>query len=153
MARVYIVRHAKAEKDSDSGADADRELKGRGERQAAWLAKELSEGDQKPVIVFTSRFARAMATARPIAEACACALEEAAVLETGHDASSVIEMLAERPLDGPVALVGHNPQLSEIVERLCGEEARGMWLRTGEVAVVDLDDDAGRLVGLMRMDD
>jgi phosphohistidine phosphatase len=153
MSRLYVIRHGKAEKDSATGLDADRELKGRGSRQAAWLAAQLAEGDGRPEIVITSRFSRALATAKPIAEACGCTLEEAAVLEAGHEASSVIEMLVGRSLEGPVAIVGHNPQLSEIVERLCGEEARGMWLRTGEAAVVDFEDGEWRLVGLMRLGD
>ena len=149
--RLYVVRHGKAERDSPTGHDEDRRLKRRGERQAAWLGERLKEADPAPAIVITSAFARALATAEAIAAACGCPLERETVLETGYPVASVIELVEARESFGSVAIVGHNPQLSEVVEIL--GEVRDEWLRTGECAVIELLPGEGRLVGKWRLEE
>jgi len=149
--RVYVVRHGKAKRDSATGRDEDRQLRKLGERQAAWLAERLREADPAPAMVITSGLARALATAEPIAAACGCALEREGVLEGGHPAAAVVDLVASRESHGSVAIVGHNPQLSEVVEILAG--ASDDWLRTGECAVIDLEPGEGRVVDRWRLEE
>jgi phosphohistidine phosphatase len=149
--RLYVIRHGKAERDSASGRDEDRKLRKRGKRQAAWLAERLRDADPAPALVITSGLARALATAEPIAEACGCALEREAVLEGGHPAAAVVDLVESREGQRSVAIVGHNPQLSELVEALA--ETSDEWLRTGECAVIELEPGRGRVVERWRLEE
>lgn len=153
--RLYVVRHAKARRDSASGLDEDRELKGRGRRQADRLAARLSQADRAPTLVLASRFARARQTAEPIAEACDCDLEFVPDLECGHGTDDVIALIESAVQAGrheAIAVVGHNPTLSDVVETMC-EEVHDLWLRTGEAAVIDVDPVETRFIELWRLDE
>lgn len=69
-----------------------------------------------------------------------------ATLETeGGDAAveAILRMLRTRTQQDPVALVGHEPVLSELVGRLLGGHAR-VTMRKGAVAVLDIDVAEGR---------
>lgn len=153
--RVYIVRHGKAQPDSATGLDEDRELKGRGRRQADWLARRLSTDDDAPTLILSSRFARARQTAEPIADACGCELEFVPDLECGHgpdDVISLVESAVDAARHDAIALVGHNPTLSEVVEMLC-EDVRDLWIRTGQAAAIDIEPTETRFIGLWRLEE
>ena len=153
--RLYVVRHGKAQRDSATGLDEDRELKGRGRRQADWLAARLREDDHTPSIVLASRFARARQTAEPIADACGCELEFVPDLECGHgpdDVIAIVEAAAQAGRHEAIAVVGHNPTLSDAVEMLC-EEVHDLWLRTGEAAVIEVEPAETRFVELWRLEE
>jgi phosphohistidine phosphatase len=157
--RVYILRHGKAEKDSDSGRDEDRALAERGRAQAQglaemWLAKKPpKEMGQKPALILSSAAARADATARIIAKALGLKVthEDGLGLDaTMKEALALVEGLAERPQ--PALLVGHNPLLSRLVDHLGGGDED---LRTGEMAALELVEHTleGREVARLRCDD
>ncbi len=140
---IAIVRHGKAERDSASGSDADRVLQPRGHRQAAYLAGELAGRLRGPPILLASPYARARQTAEPLAPALQTALQFDERLESGQPASCAIEVIAQHGSPrGCLVLVGHNPQLSDLVSLLTrGPVPQGdEWLRTGEAVVCRLDD-------------
>jgi phosphohistidine phosphatase len=137
--RVYIVRHGKAETDSPTGRDEDRRLKGRGEKQSCYLAEYFSTAERRPALIVASRYERAFETARAIQQAVGCPLQTAPELEAGHPPSKAVELIRQHAAD-PLMLVGHNPQLSELVWLLQhGAPAEDAGLRTGEAVVVEVD--------------
>src|SRR4051812_41093539 len=72
--RVLLLRHAEsADPSVFHGAESDVDLSSRGRRQAERIADHLKS--LSPAVVVSSAMRRALATARPIAEACAVALE------------------------------------------------------------------------------
>lgn len=137
--RCIIVRHGKAERNSESGQDEDRVLKPRGRRQAEFLSRQFSDPENRPALILASRFERAITTAKTIQEAAGCPLRRSAELESGHACSAAVELIARHVSSTPLMLVGHNPQLSELVWVLIhGLPAQEAGLRTGEAVLLDL---------------
>jgi phosphohistidine phosphatase SixA len=147
--RLYIVRHGKAEPAEEfPGPDRDRPLKKRGERQATWLAEFLTtevSPEDRPAWIATSGFKRAIETARIIQGILDVPLREAKVLEFGHGPADVVDFIrshaARHSEEGGLMIVGHNPQLEEVLALLthAAGGARGAQreLRTGEAAELD----------------
>lgn len=143
MPTLYIIRHGKAHKDSPTGLDQDRELQTRGEAQAAWLAETIVARADRPCNIIASRFTRALCTAKPIATALRLPLRTAPELESGRDPADALGLLSTMQPEAPLALVGHNFQLSDLIGLLIeGRPTRGSWarpveLRTGQAAILD----------------
>ncbi len=160
---LYLVRHGKAEPaDEFTGDDRDRPLKGKGERQAQWLGEHLTQDvspEDRPAWIVSSGYRRAIDTARILQEALDVPLREARVLEFGHSPSQVIDFIrghaARHSEEGPLMLVGHNPQLEEVLA-LLAPDARGPQreMRTGEAAVLNFaPDGSASLLRKMRLDE
>jgi phosphohistidine phosphatase len=154
--RLVIVRHGKAEADSPTGRDEDRRLKKRGERQAQWLGEQFAK--EPPALILSSSHQRAISTARFIQNATGSPLTFERRLELGHSVSQAIDAVVDhRPADGgPLMIVGHNPQLAQVVWVLLqGPPVQQVDLRTGEAVVVDVDPGNGlgtaKLVARLRM--
>jgi phosphohistidine phosphatase len=138
--RLIIVRHGKAEMHSPSGKDEDRRLKPRGKRQAEFLAAHFAKDDQRPELILASRFERAIATAHVIQKATGSPLELARQLEVGHASSSASDLVAAHASRSSLMLVGHNPQLADLVWALTrGLPPQDSGLRTGEAVVLEID--------------
>jgi phosphohistidine phosphatase len=130
--RVYLVRHAKAEKDHPRG-DAARRLTGDGRESFALLVRELGSALTLRRIL-SSPFARAVETARVLSEVTGAEIEEEAALSSGRSSGKELLELALASGDG-VALVGHNPEMEEAIARASGREEA---VRPGSVAAVEL---------------
>jgi phosphohistidine phosphatase SixA len=126
--RVILVRHAKAEQGSP---DATRPLTPEGRKVARKVAKELRRA--KPDAVVSSPLLRARETAEPIAEAAGVELEIDERLLPGADADDLRAAVAGR--GRTVVTVGHQPDCSEIVWELTGEEVP---FKTGAFHEVEL---------------
>lgn len=138
--KLIIVRHGKAETASATGLDEDRELRGRGRRQARWLGERFATGADRPALILASRFARAIATAREIQAAAGCPLLTEPGLESGRRPSEAVEVIKSHGDTDPLMLVGHNPQLAELVWLLVhGAPAEESGLRTGEAVILEVD--------------
>lgn len=137
--RCIIVRHGKAERDAASGRDQDRVLRPRGRRQAEFLARRYSEPGRRPALILTSRFDRALATANIIQKAAGCVLRKTPELEAGSPCSAAVELVAGHLSTAPLMLVGHNPQLAELIWVLLhGLPVREVDLGTGEAVELEL---------------
>lgn len=155
---LFIIRHGKAARQSDSGRDADRVLTDRGHRQAAYLADRLLLSECRPAVIVASPLARAQQTARPIAELLGIELRTDDRLATGSSPGRMIDLIAELhdTDEGASAIVGHNPDLSLLAARLLGAGWRGSnELRTGQMIEIQLRDraepGAGEFVGVDRL--
>lgn len=151
---LWIIRHGKAHRDSPTGLDADRTLQERGVRQAAYLAKAIAASACRPLQVVASPFARARATAEPIARELNLALAFAAELQAERPLQSVVELIARHEARS-LAIVGHNYQLSDLISLLThGAGRREIELRTGQAALVRFEREAApgaaELVKLLR---
>jgi phosphohistidine phosphatase len=140
---IWIIRHGKAEKQAASGRDEDRELTGRGRRQAAHLGAEFAGRDDAPGVLISSPFARARQTAEGVSEVAGTPVEIQDALESGRGAASVFALIDELASDGagdPVALVGHNPELSQVVAAMAGPGViEDDWVKTGQAVGLELD--------------
>lgn len=162
--KVYIVRHGKAEKESSSLRDEDRILTARGVEQARFLGAELSRAAAHPSLIISSAVTRAMETARIIHSFVGCRFETADALRVDEPVSAALELLTRlafpaksKPADC-LALVGHNPQVSELCEVLVnGIGAAQFLFRTGEAMLLEVNRSSligsGRLIAQIRLEE
>lgn len=119
MIRLYLVRHGIAVDPADRGdlPDDDRPLTGKGRRRFRRAARAFARLGEMPDFIFTSPLIRAAQTAEILAGALKAS--EVEVLEELRAGAPVGPLLAEmaRRLkdDQSAALVGHDPQMSQLV--------------------------------------
>jgi phosphohistidine phosphatase len=121
---LFLVRHAKSSRDDPTLPDKDRPLDDRGMRDAPKMGKRLAKRDVKPDLIVSSPATRALTTAQLIAAELDHARKDIAVDDRLYASSAdrllaVVHELDDR-LDR-VMLFGHNPEFSELANRLAKE--------------------------------
>lgn len=135
---LHLLRHAHAgDWSAWDGPDAARPLTDKGRAQSERLGRFLAGMGFEPDAIVTSPKVRAAQTADIVAAAVGVAVSvddrlggplDLAALEALLDAAGA----PERPV-----LVGHDPDLSELVAVLCG--AAGVPMRKGAFARIEVD--------------
>jgi phosphohistidine phosphatase len=128
---VFLVRHAHAEKGEP---DELRPLSERGRQEARALSKQLAGHEDPPAVVLTSPLLRARQTAEQIAQEAGLAIRVDERLAPGATAELLRQVVGDE--DGPAAVVGHQPDFSEIAFELTG---RDPGFPTGGVAEIELE--------------
>lgn len=139
--RVYVIRHAAAAQRGAYANDNDRPLTGDGIARMKRVAKGLAALGIKPEPIYTSPLVRAKETAQIVAKALGggAALEEADVLRPGVGASEVVTFLAKAKGD-EAAIVGHEPQLGEVVALMVtGKTAPIVDMKKAAACAVDFE--------------
>lgn len=151
--RVFIIRHAIAADRGPGVVDDERRLTKRGKKRFRAAARGLARLFDRPAAMVSSPLVRARQTARIAARAwdrLPFTRDEALA---GGSVEDVVDLLQRFPASTSVALVGHEPQLSELLAHLVGApEADRLAFKKGGVAVVDLDEgtrSAGRLTAFL----
>jgi phosphohistidine phosphatase len=120
---LFLLRHASAEEADDARwpDDQQRPLTKDGIRRFRKVARGLREVVDGVDIVYASRFVRAWTTAVLLTKEAgwpaATALPE---LEPAHSAADVLSVLARDQGRDAVCLVGHEPNMSELLRLLVG---------------------------------
>ncbi len=149
MARqLWLLRHADAEPHG-ARQDSERRLTERGERQARLAGVALGRAQVQLDALLVSPKVRAQQTAQLAAEGWSethwhagehrqAAAQTYAPLAGGFDAAQALDALTLRtiPADGRLMLVGHEPDLSNVVAELTGARVD---LKKGGLAVVRLE--------------
>jgi phosphohistidine phosphatase len=127
---VFLVRHAHA----DPGEpDELRTLSERGQGEARALADRLASHTTPPRLVLSSPLLRARETAVAIASAASAELRVYERFAPGATAAGLQEAVEDA--QGPIAVVGHQPDCSEIALAITG---RDPGFRTGGFAEITL---------------
>jgi len=135
---LIVVRHAiAAEQDPIRWPDdADRPLTLEGEVAFRKAARGLADLTAPPAVVLSSPFARAWRTAEVLHEEAGWPKPEPfKALEADRDAQGVLDQLADVDGGPSIALVGHEPMLSELIGLLVG--GANIELKKGAVARLD----------------
>jgi phosphohistidine phosphatase len=145
------VRHAIAVERGTAGIpDDERPLTPEGERRFRKAAKGLARIVRRPDVLLSSPLPRAHRTAEIAARAWKRTLVTDAPTLAGAAFEDVARLLEEHKDKRLVALVGHEPSLSEVLARLLGsKDSERLEFRKGGAALVDLPGPAsegGRLV-------
>ena len=131
---LIILRHGKAE-DSNPGGDSARELVEKGRQQAQRQAKLLKNAGLWPEIVLTSPLVRARQTAH---EFCESAGIPGAVIQgwlaCGMNPETAMEELAGFQEFKRVAIVGHEPDLSRLIQWILGASGGEVNVKKGTIA-------------------
>jgi len=139
--RLLIVRHAIAVPHGTPEVPEDeRPLTGRGEKRFRVAAKGLARICRRPDVLLSSPLVRARQTADIAAKAWGGKVEATNVpaLAAGT-MDEVAAVLAPYPPDSLVAVVGHEPDVSDILARLLGTpHSQRLTFRKGGAALVDV---------------
>jgi phosphohistidine phosphatase len=142
-AQLWILRHAEAEPHG-ARSDHERRLTERGEQQSRAAGRALAALELRFQAVFTSPKVRARDTARLACEHLGVEPVEHAPLGGGFDRGEALALV--RP-DERVLVVGHEPDLSQLVHDLTGARVS---LRKAGVAGVRVDGSRSELLALLR---
>jgi phosphohistidine phosphatase len=138
---IWLLRHAMAEENSESGRDADRALTAEGEKRARAVARGLATLEPAIELVLSSPYRRARQTAEPAARELGLLrrLRDSRALEPGRDPQEILEELRAERAAG-VLLVGHEPHLGALLGRLvAGRPLLTLPLRKAAVARAEWD--------------
>jgi len=142
---LWLLRHAKAKRD-EHGEDFDRALKKSGKQDALKLGEWLKQQLLIPDLIISSPAKRAISTANKVLKAIETDLtitEDTRLYAQGFERLKTV--LAECPVDAQrVLLVGHNPELEDLLIHLVGLTAiadRNKLLSTCALARLELPDD------------
>ena len=122
---LWVVRHAKAEH-SPRTADFDRSVRRKGHGEAERMQRWLAAQPDPASLVVSSAARRAVETAQYVVRGFALSVDALATDEELYGASAEALLRALRQLPpgtGNVALVGHNPGVSDLVGVLIGSSS------------------------------
>ncbi|HZH30118.1 MAG TPA: histidine phosphatase family protein [Pyrinomonadaceae bacterium] len=125
MKTLLLLRHARPTRTSSTGRDFDRPLTVEGRAESQLVGQLLRRRQLTPDAIICSTAVRARETADGVIEATGFATP-LLFRERIYEASveQLIELISEAGADAEMLLVvGHNPGLEELLERLTGEHA------------------------------
>jgi phosphohistidine phosphatase len=124
--KLYIMRHGPAEDEAASRRDEDRALTSSGRDRVRSVAHALLEADEAPHALFTSPLVRALQTAEIVAAVTKLAdrgerVETRREIAPGGDPHALLDEIAKHKRKRAM-LVGHEPDLTSLVEALLGRQ-------------------------------
>jgi phosphohistidine phosphatase len=142
---MVLLRHGTAVPHGAAGLDdADRPLIAAGEREARNAGRALHALQVRPDRVVTSPLVRARQTAQLAAAELGLKISEDDALSPGFTSADLDALLARHPGEC-IVLVGHDPDLTELVRSLTGARVA---MAKGAVARIDYP--SGELQWLLR---
>ncbi len=130
--QLWLLRHGEAEAHGNV-PDADRQLTARGRRQAIAAGRALAGLGIDFEAVFTSPRLRALDTASLACGELGIDLTVHDPLGGGFEHSAAVGLLEELTADGRLLVVGHEPDLSQLVHDFTGGRVA---LKKGGIAAV-----------------
>jgi phosphohistidine phosphatase len=143
---VWLLRHGEAVPHG-ARADSDRELTPHGEHQAAMAGRGLARLGVTLEHCYTSPKVRARETARLACQELGVNFELAASVGAGFDVAACRDLLLGHDDGAALLVVGHEPDLSQIVADLTGARVA---FKKGGVAGLRLDGSRAELFALLR---
>jgi phosphohistidine phosphatase len=143
MKKLLLIRHAKATHDTGY-SDFERPLKPSGLKDATMMAERLLSAYTIPQVIVSSPALRTLSTANIFAEH--LSLPKPLIIKEIYEAGtkSLLNIIEELPDKYEfVALVGHNPAISDILYYLTGQVAD---MHPGAFAVVEFENDSWRMI-------
>jgi phosphohistidine phosphatase len=136
---LIVIRHAKAEAHGHPQGDAARALVPKGHEQADRLGRFLRRMDCLPDVTLTSPLVRARQTAERL---CLAAELPAPVVQpwlaSGMDPETAVRELGAFTQFERVAMVGHEPDLSALIEWLLGVGGGSVEMKKAGVTGLEL---------------
>ena len=153
MARLFLLRHAKAAWPAPGLGDFERALDRTGRAQAAAMGAAMARRGFRPGLTICSTARRAAETWEGVLGG----LGPLPAIETVHsarlyntDARAYLDLLAEHGNGAEIMMVGHNPTIEDVAIAFSGkgdEDARTALQKgfpTCGLAVISLPDDGGK---------
>jgi phosphohistidine phosphatase len=136
---LILLRHGKAE-DFNPGGDSARELVERGREQSRRAGKLLKQAGRPPEIVLTSPLVRARQTAD---EFCNASGVPGALIQgwlaCGMAPETALSEIAGFREFKRIAIVGHEPDLSQLIHFLLGTAGGEVRMKKGSLACIRIN--------------
>lgn len=143
MLRLTLIRHGNAEWKDASIPDFDRPLNKRGQSEAEGIGKVLLEAQLVPDLLLASTAKRTQQTAEIVGRVLGLATRRVKLVEQLYLARSEVILslaLATGPKARHLAIVGHNPGISELASELAPDDAQVAELSTGAACTLTFAD-------------
>jgi len=140
---LILWRHAEAE---DATPDLERELTGRGRKQASRMADWLNPRLPPDIRVLASPAARTLQTAQALGRE----YEQASALAPGASADEVLAAAGWPDAAYPVLIVGHQPTLGQVAMQLLTGLAGDLTVKKGGIWWFQGRERAGELQVVLR---
>lgn len=135
---VYLIRHGHAEeREAFKGRDLDRPLTEKGKVRAKRAFTRFFNIYDKPAAVLTSAAVRCVETASIISEICGVKYDIRERLNPGAKIKDYLETVSDWRHASPLAVVGHEPDLSDVISFITGGKALRLELKKGSIAHID----------------
>ncbi len=145
MKKIYFVRHAKSSWDNVALSDKERPLNERGNRDAPIMANFISQKIDFPDAILASPAIRTFTTAKIFAKTfndIPVQIEEQLYSATELIWFSVLKNLDEQY--SSAMIVGHNPEITNVVNALAGENIMNM--PTCSIAAINFEIDSWKKI-------
>jgi len=143
--RLTLIRHANAEWKDSNIPDFDRPLNKRGMSEAEGIGKILMEADLVPELMLASTAKRTQQTAEIVGRMLGLAARRVKLVEQLYLARAEV-ILAFVHQTGPkvqhLAIVGHNPGISELARSLAPKDDAFAELSTASACTLTFDREA-----------
>ena len=116
--RLYVMRHGPAEDHAATGRDQDRALTPSGKDRVRDAVAVLARENEMPARILTSPLVRAAETAEILGAAARLKVETGSDLAPGGRSLDLANRLRATGIS--TAVVGHEPDLSDLVDQLLG---------------------------------
>lgn len=152
---VFVLRHAIAEEAAAGQEDSERQLTDEGRAKLRIVVARAGEAGLAPGLVLTSPYVRARQTAEVLLDELGASCDTIVTENLTPYAlvSDLWDEMREYGRMGPLVLVGHNPQLSELTSVLVGSTRYAVEMKKAAIAyVTDVgygQQPQGRLVWLL----
>lgn len=140
MKSLTLFRHAKTERDSDSGRDFDRRLIERGQNDSRRMGKEIGKQGLSFDLVLSSPAARAAETAE--LAGLSPRYDQRIYDASAGDLLAIVQQTSDE--SGHLAMIGHNPGFERLASRLLGGSVE---MPTGSLIEIGLPVDSWRDAG------
>jgi len=149
---LFLIRHGPAEVKADwSGDDVERPLSAEGRLIVAEVAAALANHQVQPELVLTSPYDRTRQTAQIVAER--LGMPDKVIADTrlipGFGLRQLGKVLHDHADCKSILLVGHGPDLSQVVRALTGGRVTIRKAGVAQVEITDLQALEGRLISLL----
>lgn len=137
---LWIIRHAKSSWANVGQADFDRPLNERGKKDGKRMIRWMRAQDERPQRIVSSDAARTRATTEFVIKGFEVSQDHVRFDHRVYEASfeTLLKVLREVPNDCPsVALIGHNPGSTELINALVGRTVTDN-LPTFGIAMLDV---------------
>lgn len=139
MVRLLLIRHAKSSWQQPQLSDQQRPLNKRGRRDAPVMAEWLQQQQESLDVIYSSTAVRAISLAESIAAQLGIRVCPAESLYTFSARELLAELQSLPDAERCVAVVAHNPALTELLNELASESISNV--PTAAIAALDCDID------------
>ncbi len=136
MANLLLWRHAEAEMQSASGLDIDRRLTSKGEQDAAKIARWLHDVLPNDCHILTSPAMRCLQTVHALSaikNALPFNIQVLDALKVDATPQAMLDLIMGQEAQPFTLIVGHQPNLGEVICHLIGMDAAHCAVKKGAV--------------------